>query len=129
MRSPKRNPARDAGALSKVAAVSGSHTLGFFSGANLEATIDTAEQSMIRRVRVKGFRPVTDAATCYGSVSSRETAQATASYSTEQNVDARGLCPANVSTRLARARIRVPSGISWTYAMGAEPDFRQEGRR
>jgi len=111
--------------------VTTTHALGFFAGSNLEARVDTAEQVVdgSRRVRVKGFRPVTDAATCYGAISSRETAQSTASYSAEQIVNARGLCPANVSTRLARAHLRIPTGTTWTYAMGAEPEFAEEGRR
>ena len=59
----------------------------------------------------------------------RETVQAAASYSAEQAVDARGLCPANVSTRLARGRLRVPAATAWSYAMGFEPQFAPEGRR
>jgi hypothetical protein len=115
----------------KLSAVNASHKLCFYTGSNLEATIDTAEQVLdgSRRVRVKGLRPVTDAVNCYGSVSSRERPQDTASYSTEQIVDARGLCPANVSTRLARGRIRIPAGEAWSYALGCEPIFAQEGGR
>jgi hypothetical protein len=117
-------------ALSKLSAVDTSHQLGFFTGSNLEATLDTSEQELSgRRVRVKGIRPITDAETVYGSISSRETVQATASYSTEQLIDARGLCPANVSTRLARGRIRIPAGTTWTYATGVDPSFMPEGRR
>ena len=46
------------------------------------ASIDSAEQVLdsSRRIRVKGIRPVTDAAACYGSISYRETPQATAAY-------------------------------------------------
>lgn len=116
-------------ALARLSAVNSAHKLGFFSADNLEATIDTAEQSNGRRVRVKGFRPITDAASCYGSISGRETMQAAASYSVEQAVDARGLCPANVSTRLARGRLRIPAATSWTYASGIDPIFAQEGKR
>jgi hypothetical protein len=116
-------------ALTKVAAVSSAHALGFFNGANLDAQIDSAEQSLGRRVRVKGFRPITDAAGCYGSVAARENTQSNATYSAEQAVNARGLCPANVSTRLARAHLHVPAGTTWTYATGVEPAFQQEGRK
>jgi hypothetical protein len=116
-------------ALSKLSAVSSAHKLGFFTGANLEATLDTSEQTLDRRARVKGFRPVTDAATCYGSVGGRETLQAAVAYSTEQAVNGKGLCPANVSTRLARARLRIPAGTTWTFASGVEPNFAQEGKR
>src|SRR5262245_46760967 len=107
-------------ALSKLSAVSTAHKLGFFTGANLEATLDTSEQAMDgRRVRVKGFRPITDAASCFGAVGD----------SAEQAVNAKGLCPANVSTRLARGRLRIPAGASWSFASGLEPEFAQEGRR
>lgn len=117
--------------LAKLSAINSAHKLAFYTGSNLEATIDTSEQALDgqRRVRVKGMRPLTDAATCYGSVSSRELITATASYSTEQLIDARGLCPANVSTRLARGHIRIPAGTTWTFAAGFEPVFTQEGKR
>jgi hypothetical protein len=44
-------------------------------------------------------------------------------------VNAKGLCPANVSTRLARGRLRIPASTQWTFASGLEPDFAPEGRR
>lgn len=113
-----------------LAGVAVDHKLGFFTGANLEATLDSSEQAVEgRRARVKGFRPITDAASCYGAIGARETLQAAVAYSTEQVVNGRGFCPANVSTRLARARLRIPSGTSWTFATGVEPEFAQEGRR
>ena len=117
--------------LAKLSAVNSSHKLCFYTGSNLEATIDTAEQVLdgSRRVRVKGVRPVTDAVNCYGSIASRERTQDTATYSAEQIVNARGLCPANVSTRLARGHIRIPAGEAWSYALGCEPMFANEGAR
>ncbi|MCC6779767.1 MAG: hypothetical protein IT537_24565 [Hyphomicrobiales bacterium] len=118
-----------ASALSKLSAVSSVHKLGFFSGANLEATLDTPEQTLDRRVRVRGFRPVTDAPGSFGAIGARETLQASVGYSSEQVVDARGLVPANVSTRLARGRLRIPAATSWSFATGIEPIFAQEGKR
>ena len=116
-------------ALPKIAIVDGNHKLGFASGANVEATIETAEQTLDgRRVRVKGLRPITDAATCYGAIGARENTQSTVTYSAEQVVNSKGLCPANVSTRLARARMRIPAGVAWSFANGFEP-VGQEGRR
>ena len=29
----------------------------------------------------------------------------------------------------ARGRLRVPAATAWTYAMGVEPQFAQEGKR
>jgi hypothetical protein len=117
--------------LEYIAAFDSAHKLNFISGSPLEATLDTAEHEIDRgrRVRVKGFRPDTDAATVFGSVGARENIQSTPSYSTEQLVNAKGLCIANVSTRLARARLRIPAGTAWTFASGVEPNFTQEGLR
>ena len=117
-------------ALPKIAVFDNNHKLGFCTGPNLEATLDTAEQALDdRRVRVKGLRPITDAATCYGAIGTRENTQSAVAYSAEQAVNGKGLCPANVSTRLARARLRIPAGVAWSFASGFEPAFAREGRR
>jgi hypothetical protein len=126
-------------ALSQLSAMNSAHTLGFFTGAALEATLDTPEQAIpagagagggaVRRTRVQGFRPVTDAANCFGSIGARENLQGAVSYSPEQPVNGKGFCPANVSTRLARARLRIPAGASWSFAGGVEPLFAGEGTR
>jgi hypothetical protein len=80
-------------------------------------------------MRIKGFRPMTDAPTCYGSIGARENLQSGVTYSSEQAVNGKGLCPANVSTRLARGRLRIPAGTAWTFASGLEPMAAQEGKR
>lgn len=116
-------------AIVKLAGVDSSHKMGFYSGSNLEATIETSDQTFERRMRVRGLRPVTDADGCYASVGKRETLQDSVTYSTEQEINARGLCPANVSTRIARSKLRIPSATTWTFATGMEPEFAQEGRR
>jgi hypothetical protein len=77
-------------------------------------------------MRVKGFRPMTDAPTCYGSIGARENLQSSVSYSTEQPVNSKGLCPANVSTRLARGRVRIPAGTAWTFATGSSRRWRKK---
>jgi hypothetical protein len=121
-------------ALAQLSIVDSSHKLGFFGGPlaggpALEATLDTAEQGLERRMRVKGFRPLTDAPACYGSIGGRENLQGSVTYSSEQVVNGKGLCPANVSTRLARGRLRIPAGTAWTFASGVEPMLAQEGKR
>lgn len=119
------------GSVSTVTLFDTSNKLNFLNGSNLQALLDTAEHEMdgARRVRVKGLRPDTDAATCFGSVGARENIQNNPTYSTEQAVNIRGRCPANTSTRLARARIRIPAGTSWSFISGVEPFFTQEGLR
>lgn len=116
--------------LDRLALVDTSHNLAFFSGDNLEATMETSEQSGIsKRVFVRGFYPLTDAATCYGSTGRRENLYDAASYTDEQAVNAQGFIPQRASTRHARAKIRIPEATTWTYATGVEPDVTSEGKR
>lgn len=116
-------------AISELSAIDTNHKLGFFAGDTLEAELETPEQGGDGRIFVRGFRPITDAPTVYGSVTYRETAQAVASTSAETLVNAIGVCPQRVSTRLARAHVRIPAGTAWTYAFGVEPDVTAEGGR
>jgi hypothetical protein len=113
-----------------IAAFNGASQLGFFNGASLEATLETAEQGAGgRRLFVRGFRPVSDAAAIYGAVSTRENLQAAPLYGSESLVNAQGLCPQRASTRYARGRIRIPYATAWTFAAGIEPDITLEGVR
>ena len=119
-----------ASSLVSLAGVDQDHKVGFFIGDALEATLETPELSGDgKRIFVRGVRPVSNAATVYGSVSARETEQATAVYSDETSVNAVGSCPQRVSTRYSRAKLRIPAGTAWTYARGIEPDFTIEGDR
>lgn len=114
----------------EIAMFDSSNRLGFFRGEPLEATLETSEQGLDgRRFFVRGLRPITDAETVYGSVSSRENIRASRSYSSETIANSQGLCPQRVSTRYARAKIRIPAGTGWTYATGVEPDVEPLGMR
>ena len=114
----------------EIAAFNGNHVLGFFRGANLEATIDTGAQNADgRRMFVRGLRPITDAATVFGSVLAAERWPDTAVATPESQMDTLGLCPLRASTRYARGRIRIPAGTSWSFALGLEPDIALEGGR
>jgi hypothetical protein len=116
--------------VSKLAGFDNQHRLGFFDGSNLEATLETPEQDLEgRRVYVRGITPRTDAATVYGSVRHRLNAQAALSETTETAVNSLGVCPQRIDARLARAKIRIPAGTTWTYAMGVEPNASPTGRR
>lgn len=119
-----------AATLNELGMVNADHRLGYFSGDNLEATLTAAEQSGIkRRLFIRGGYPVTDAETAYLSIGARESMRATATYSSETAINAQGFCPQRVSTRHARAKLRIPSGETWTFATGVEPDFTYEGAR
>ena len=118
-------------AIASLSAIDTANTLGFFTGANLEATLESPEQGADgKRIYVDSIRPVCDAQTIFGSISKRETPMSATTYSTETQADtlSGGQCPARVSTRYARGKIRIPSQ-SWTYALGIEPEVRIEGER
>ena len=44
-------------------------------------------------------------------------------------MDATGSIPARASTRYARAKLRIPAGTTWSFALGVEPEFALEGAR
>jgi hypothetical protein len=94
----------------QIAAFDSNHKQGFFTGTNLEATLESAEQGTDgQRVFVNGFRPITDAATFYGSCSSRETQQTTPTAGTEVLINSRtGRCDMRKSTRYTRFKGAFP---------------------
>lgn len=119
-----------AATLPKVSVCDANHKVGFFAGNNMEATLDAAEQSGIsKRLFIRGGYPVTDASSAYLSIGKRENLQSAATYSTETALNGQGFCPSRVSTRHARARLRIPEAATWTFATGIEPDYTQEGKR
>jgi len=74
----------------ELAVFNASHVMGFLRGDNLEATLQTAEQGTDgRRIAITNIRPVTDAASVYGSVSTRENIQDNPVWSSESLVNVR----------------------------------------
>jgi hypothetical protein len=115
-----------------LAAVSTANVFGFFTGANLQATLETPEQGGDgKRIFNRGFRVVSDATTgsILGSASYRATPQSTYNYTAEQAVNAIGVVPLRVSTRYTRNKIRIPQATTWTYAAGVEADNAPDGTR
>lgn len=112
-----------------IAQFNSDHRMGFFSGSNLEATLETSEQGTDgQRIRVGGFRPITDAATVYGSASTRETQQEAVTAGDEILINSRtGLCDMNKSTRYSRYKCRIPAGVLWNFINGVEPKVKTEG--
>ncbi len=115
-----------------LAAVSTANTFGFFTGPNLQATLETPEQGGDgKRIFNRGFRVVSDATTgaIFGSASYREGPQATRSYTAENDTDIRGNVSIRKSTRYTRNKIRIPQATTWTYAAGVEADNAPDGER
>jgi hypothetical protein len=113
----------------EIAQFSSAHLLGFFRGANLEATMESAEQGTDEnRITIQGFRPITDAATLYGSVSYRDAPSATAISGAEVPINARtGRCDVRRDTRYSRFKVRIPAATSWTFCAGVIPDLTTGG--
>jgi hypothetical protein len=117
-------------ALSQLSGINANGALGFFTGGNLQATLETPEHGGDgRRIFVRGARVVSDAPTINVQVSGRESPQATQTYTTASSIDTRGFAPQRLSTRYSRTRVIIPSGTSWTFAAGVEPDVSPEGLR
>ena len=116
--------------LGQLAMVNTDGALGYFNGDNVEATLETAEQSAVsKRIFVRGYFPITDAATIYASVARRENLNDDPSYTTETLINAQGFCPQRASTRHARAKLRIPAATEWSFVTGVDPDFTYEGAR
>jgi hypothetical protein len=104
--------------------------LGFFTGPNLQATLETPEHGGDgTRVFVRGARIITDAPSPLLSVSYRESPQAPYQYTAATVADARGFAPQRKSTRYSRSQVTITAGSTWTFAAGVEPDLAPEGVR
>lgn len=114
--------------VARLAAFDGTHKLGFFSGPNLEAIMETGDSfTKGRTVEINGLWPMTDCADAMTSVAMRMSPMVADTYSTEMPVDDEGWSEAYVETRYARGRLRNPAGSSWTYAKGIAPDVSLAG--
>lgn len=100
------------------------------TGDSLEAVLETPEASgEYRMTFIRGQRPITDAETVAGAVSSRQRTQDDPVWSDEAGLEITGLIPHLTETRLFRFRNRIPAGTDWSYAVGVEPDTVKGGER
>lgn len=108
----------------QTAQFSNAHVLGFFSGTSLEGTIESSEQGTDeQRLAIKGFRPITDAAVLYGSLSYRDTQGAASTAGTEVLMSSRtGRCDMMRDARYSRFKVRIPAATNWTFCAGVVPD-------
>lgn len=115
----------------QLSMVNSSHQLGFFSGQNLAAIVDTTETDLGgQRMMINGLRLFTDASSATCSIFARDNPQATASQTSATSLNSLGVCPQRIETRYAKARLQIPPGATWTYALGVEPyDSQPAGER
>lgn len=113
----------------QTSAFTSAHSAGLFTGPNLEAIIETEEQDAQGQLIFigEGLIPITDCSNVVGSIGYRMRAQDAVSYTAESALNQRGYCPMTIEARYARGRMRFPSGSTWTYARGIQPDVQPAG--
>lgn len=105
------------------------HKLGFFTGAALQAELDTTLINIGggRRHFISGVRPLADTTAAEARVSTRERlgdAMVDGAYSAQ---DSAGVCPQDVSGRYSKVRMRIPAGSTWSETQGVEIDMGDDG--
>jgi hypothetical protein len=114
--------------LAQLAMASSTHEVGFFTGDNLEAVVETTELTQHgSRQLVNGLIPMTDADSVFISVAMRDRLNIAATYGEEAGMDDDGAVPVLEEGRYLRARLRIPSGTAWSFVTGIVPDNRRAG--
>jgi hypothetical protein len=110
------------------------HRSGSFSGAPLEAIVETGEFApgtewgKGTRAVIRGCRPLIDGGAPVVSIGARETQQASVAYGPAVGLTAAGLAPVFASGRYFRARATQPVGASWSNMQGIDDlDVRPAG--
>jgi hypothetical protein len=99
-----------------------SHKSGSFSGASLDATVETSEfnPGNGKRSVIRSCRPLIDGGAPAIAVGARETQQAAVSYGTPIGLTSAGLAPLYTSGRYFRVRATIPGGSTWSNAQGID---------
>ena len=104
------------------------HRLGFFSGAPLEAEIETAERENAgQRLFVGAVRPFVDAGDARVAIKTREQQSHVAIAGPFTAIGPDGQCPQHISGRYVRARLKIPAGSPWSKAQGVEAQIEADG--
>jgi hypothetical protein len=115
-------------AVAALSAFGPTNVLGFFTGPNIEAILETSEQDADGPlVFINGITPMTDSQDAMGSVGYRMRPMDPISYTAETPVNTEGECPQIIEARYAKARLRIPAGSTWRYARGVKPDVQGAG--
>ena len=117
-----------------LAAFDSLNKLGFFSGPNLAATVQTSQFQPVpgRRCYVNGFRLLGDASSVTGRVYVAERTQDTETPKAPGSLNAQGLIPQRASGKYLRAEVSIPAATDWDHLHGIEfmdDDVVQDGVR
>lgn len=115
---------------SALSAFSSNSKASFFTGANIEAIMETSEADLEGSVVfIDKLRALTDSPDVLISVGGRMLAKDAVAYTGETTLDDEGCCGVLLETRYARGRMRIPAGKVWTYARGVQPVGNLAGER
>jgi hypothetical protein len=105
-----------------LSAFNADHRLGYFTGSNLAATVDTTEAQPIpgRRAILREAWPLTDGGNPTITPITRNRQIDSATVGSASAINTVGFCPLRTNARYWRLRISQPAGESWSHIMGVE---------
>jgi hypothetical protein len=114
----------------QIAAFTPNFTLATFSGANMEATVDTAEAQVTpgRQTFIREVWPYCDGGTLSVRLLTRDRPNDAVVTSDAVAQNTVGFCPFRSRARFHRGRVIVTAGGTWTHLQGLQPVGRAEGR-
>ena len=115
----------------QLAAFDASNRMGYFSGPNLAATVDTSEDQLFagKRARVTNAKPLTDGGTPTVSIGSRDRLVDAVNWGPTIPIDEIGNAFQRSDGRYHRARIQQPAGSIWQHLIGVDVDAKPSGVR
>lgn len=114
----------------QIMAVDPTHTVCTFEGQNRPATLETGygEVAPGRMGYVSEVWPLTDAQTCTAAITTKmKRLSDTPVNGTAVAMNADGFCPLRHEARWFRARVEIPTGVTWSEAVGVDWDARVSG--
>ena len=103
--------------------------LGFFTGPNLEATLETSDFQPVDNGRgyISEITPIINAPTATVEIGYRERKADAITWTTANGLELNGTVPAHVEGKYMRGRFKVAAGDIWDRAQGFEVDARPAG--
>jgi hypothetical protein len=115
-----------------LAGFTSDNKLGYFSGDNLEAVIETGEFQVNENGRafISGVLPITDAENIRCSIGTRNKQSDNVSYSAESTLNTQtGEANFRSENRYHRFKFRIPVSEVWGYAKGFKFDAKAQGKK
>lgn len=117
------------GGASLLGVFSTDNTMSFFNGSAMQAQFLTNDAETPERMVIKGVRPHIDTRSVSIEVAAREAEGDTVTFGASESMADTGVVPAWASGFLARARVTVAAGASWTKITGLAPTSGRLGQR